>query len=369
MKSILFLNPCLGGGGAEKVLVNLVNNLDRAKYKISVQTIFDIGVNREYLKDDIEYIPGFSKRLPGNTKIFKLFSPKYLYKKIIKKRYDIVVSYLEGLTARILAGCPYNDSKKVAWMHGEQHNKKNVAYCFRSEKEAEQCYSTFDKIICVAETVKRDFQSLLSVATPCEVLYNTNETGEIVDKAKKPLDNYIFSNDFNLISVGRLISEKGYDRLIKIHRRLLDNGVNNHLYLLGQGELEKELKELACKLDVNKTVHFLGFQKNPYQYVAKADLFVCSSRFEGFSTAVTEALVLGKPVVSTNCSGAYELLGKNEEYGIVTSQDEDDLYNGIYRMLTGEGLLQHYTNKAQERGKYFSKEKTVLAVENMLDTL
>lgn len=96
-----------------------------------------------------------------------------------------------------------------------------------------------------------------------------------------------------------------------------------------------------------------------------ADLYVCSSRREGFSTAVTEALIVGTPVVSTNCSGAYELLGDNNEYGIVTENDEDALYEGIKKILTEENLLQHYRKQAKIRGQRFSTEKTVKAVEDM----
>ena len=84
MKSVLFLIPSLGGGGAERVLVNLVNNLDKTKYKVSVQTLFDIGVNRQYLDKDIEYIPGMKKQFLGNTKILQLFSPRRLYQWIIR---------------------------------------------------------------------------------------------------------------------------------------------------------------------------------------------------------------------------------------------------------------------------------------------
>lgn len=101
----------------------------------------------------------------------------------------------------------------------------------------------------------------------------------------------------------------------------------------------------------------------------KCDLFVCASLAEGFSTAVTEALIVGTPVVSTNCSGAYELLGENNEYGIVTENNEDALYEGIEKILTEENLLQHYKEQARVRGQRFSTEKTVKAVENMLESL
>jgi len=105
MKKILFLIPNLMHGGAEKVLVNLVNNLNERKYKISVCAVFDCGVNKSDLKTSIDYSGIFKKQFRGNIHFFKLWSRRGLYKKFIKGSYDIVISYLEGLTARAVSGC------------------------------------------------------------------------------------------------------------------------------------------------------------------------------------------------------------------------------------------------------------------------
>ena len=112
---------------------------------------------------------------------------------------------------------------------------------------------------------------------------------------------------------------------------------------------------------------FLGFQENPYKFMKNCDLYVCSSRREGFSTAVTEALILGIPVVSTDCSGAKELLGKNNEYGVVTNNNTQDLYLGIKDILNCNELLNHYKKQAIKRGALFSKKNTLEAVEKLLE--
>ena len=369
MKTILFLIPSLGGGGAERVLVNLVNNLDKTKYQISVQTLFDIGVNRQYLNKEIKYIPGLKKQIPGNVTIFKLFSPEKLYRCIVKERYDIVVSYLEGPTARIVSGCPYLESKLISWIHVEQKSKAAASYSFKSWSEAEKCYSKYDITVCVAETVKEDFCSIFSLNKPCKVLYNTNEDHKIIQKSKEYAEDFEKPTEITLFSVGRLSKEKGFDRLINVHKRLLEQGINHQIYILGEGTEKESLERQIREHKVSNTFHLLGFRQNPYKYIVQADLFVCSSRREGFSTAVTEALILGVPVVSTCCSGAYELLGKNDEYGIVTENSEQGIFEGIYKILKTEGLLHYYKNKAKERGKKFSKENTVHAVEEMFDRL
>ena len=366
MKKILFLIPNLSVGGAEKVLVNLVNNMNKEKFDITVQVLFAGGVNEKFLKPHIKYKYCYKKMFRGNSKYFCLFKPETLYKKFIKEHYDIIVSYLEGPTARIVSGCNDKDTKLVSWIHIEQHNIKVASGSFKNYNEALKCYSRFDKTICVSRTVKEDFQSIFDLQNPVEVLYNTNESDLIIKKANDKISDVTFDNDvYNLVSVAKIVPSKGYDRLMKIHKKLLDDGIKNHVYILGIGEEQEKYEKYLKDNHLEDTFTFLGFRDNPYKYVKNADLYVCSSRREGFSTAVTEALIIGTPVVSTNCSGAYELLGDNNEYGIVTENDEEALYEGIKKILTEENLLQHYKEQAKVRGQRFSTEKTVKAVEDM----
>lgn len=369
MKKVLFLIPTLGHGGAEKVLVNLVNNMDKSKYDITVQAVFDEGVNKQFLKSDVKYKYVFKKIIRGNAKLFKLFSPETLYKKFIKERYDIVVSYLEGITARIASGCPDEDTKLVSWIHVEQHTMQAVSMAFKSEAEAVECYNRFDNTVCVSEYVLNDFKTVLNFKKPIEVLFNTNETDEIREKSKeltsvKKDDGYI-----NMCGMGTLCERKGFGKILRIHKKLLDNGVKQRVYILGTGDYRKTLEKMIEESNVKDTFILLGYDTNPYKYLRDCDLFVCASIAEGFSTAVTESLVVGTPVVTTRCSGMEEQLGFNNEYGIVTDNNEDALYEGIKKMLTEEGVLEHYTKKAKERGKMFEKEITVKAVEDMLERI
>lgn len=367
MTKVLFLIPNLAHGGAEKVLVNLANNMDKTKFDVTVQTLFDVGVNRQYLNSDVKYIGGFKRMPRGNTYVMKLFSPEKLYKHFIRDNYDIIVSYLEGPTARIVSGCTNPNTKLVSWIHIEQHTKELASKSFRSYKEALDCYSKFDRTVCVSDTVKDDFESIFDTKKPVEVLYNTNESEKIKKLSDEKVDDVNFSKDIiNIISVAKIVLSKGYDRLMKIHKKLIEKNIKNHIYILGIGEEKEKYEKYLTENNLTDTFTFLGYRDNPYKYVKKADLYVCSSRREGFSTAVTEALIVGTPVVSTNCSGAYELLGENNEYGIVTENDEDALYEGIKKMLTTPNLLEAYAAKAKERGKAFSTEKTVKAVEEML---
>lgn len=366
MIKILFMIPNLSVGGAEKVLVNLVNNLDKSKFDVTVQTLFGGGVNEQFLHNDIKYIYCYKKEFRGNSKYFKLFSPQHLYKKFVKEKYDIVVSYLEGPTARIVSGCSDSNTKLVSWIHIEQHTPECAAYAFKNFKEAKSCYEKYEKIVCVSQFVKNDFMQIFNYKKPVDVLYNTNETEQIMTLSHEKTEYKFCNDEINICVVGKVALRKGSDRIVRIQKKLVNDGLKTHFYFLGVGPDEENVKNLAEQLGVADTVTILGYQTNPYKYVSKCNMFVCASLAEGFSTAATEALILGVPIVTVNVSGMKEMLGENNEFGIVTENNEDALYEGIKKMLSYNGMLENYSRLAKERGQEFSTEKTVKAVENML---
>lgn len=370
MKKILFLIHDLGPGGAEKVLVNLVNNMDPREFDITVMTLISGGVNEQFLKPHIRYLPLFQWLPRGHSHFMMAFSPRQLHQWLIKDTYDIEVSYLEGPTARIISGCPNAKTKLVSWVHIEQHTHQRAQLGFRTYREMVRCQQKFSRIICVSEYVKQDFGQLYPQLDQLQVLYNTNETDEILQKATEALPRRLQTDGaICLCGVGKLIRSKGFDRLLRIHKRLTDEGYLLHTLLLGEGSERSKLEEYVSQNGLTESVTFLGYQTNPYRYVANCDLFVCASFAEGFSTAATEALILGTPVCTVDVSGMKEMLGQNNEYGIVTENDEQALYLGIKRLLDDPVLLDHYKKQARVRGKAFSKEHTVKAVEQMLNGL
>lgn len=370
MVRILFLIHDLGHGGAEKVLVNLVNNMDPSKFDITVMALFGGGVNEQFLKPHIHYRTVFKKVFPGNSHVMKLLTPRQLHKWFIKDRYDIEVAYLEGPSARIASGCTDSSTKLVSWIHIEQKTKERAAASFRSYKEAVACYRRFNRTVCVSNTVRQDFLNLIPLDKPADILYNTNESAQIVLLSKAAVQEGTFSgNEIKLVGVGKILPNKGFDRLARIHKRLRDDGYPIHTYILGVGPQQGEIEQYLQENGLIDSYTFLGYHTNPYKYVAKCDLFVCASHSEGFSTAATEALIVGTPVCTVEVSGMKEMLGEHNEWGIVTENDEEALYQGIKRLLDDPALLAHYKEKAAQRGKTFSTENTVKAVEDMLLSL
>lgn len=365
MKKILFLIHDLGQGGAEKVLVNLVNNMDRSKFDITVMALFGGGVNEQFLRPEVRLIHAFKHPIPGNSRLMKLLSPRLLHRWLIREKYDIEVSYLEGPCARIISGCPNPETKLICWIHSSIIKSKQLAASFRNLAEASACYCQFDKIVCVSQNVQEHFCRRISLEGKTCVLYNTVESDEILKCAAEGAPEIADDGAFKLVSAGTLKEVKGFDRLLRIVKRLKDDGKNVHLYLLGKGPLESQLRSYITENGLENAVTMLGYQTNPYRYVAKCDLFVCSSHSEGFSTAVTEALIVGTPVCTVDVSGMKELLGEHNEFGIVTENTEKALYEGIRMLLDDPQRMSHYKSRAQERGRIFSTQKTVLAAEDM----
>ena len=364
---VLFLIHDLGGGGAEKVLVSLVNHMSRTKFDITVISLFGGGTNEQFLAPHIHYRSIWKKTIPGNSKLMKLLTPKQLHRICVKEHYDVEISYLEGPSARVISGCMDPQTKLICWIHSNLRSKERAASSFRSYEESKQCYGRFNQIVCVAETLREIFLSLYPEIYNSTVCYNTNETDVILLQKDDPVEKSFFlEEEIKLVAVGKILKTKGFDRLAHIVKRLRNDGLPVHLYALGAGPDQDEIQRWLKENEIERYYTFLGYQTNPYKYVAKCDLFVCASLSEGFSTAATEALIVGTPVCTVEVSGMKEMLGENNEWGVITDNSEDALYMGIKKLLDDPALLGYYKQQAQERGKAFRTENTVRAVEELL---
>lgn len=371
MKKILFVIHDLMGGGAERVLVNLVNNLDAEKYDITVAAIFGEGVYVSALNENIKFRSLFKKSFNGNKYFFRLFSPEFWYKKLTAgEHYDIAVAYLEGTCARFVAGCDDKSTKKIAWIHATL-SPDGYKICFKNKAEADRLYSRFDKIICVSQSLKEKFCLYNSLYDKTQVLYNVNETDKIKAAALQNVEEKnLFNPDVPCIAfVGKVMKNKGIHRLAEIHVRLKKDGVPHRFLIIGEGAERADAESYLKEKNASDDFVFLGFQKNPYKYLARCDLFVCASYAEGFSTAATEALILGVPCVVTDCSGMKEMLGSNNEYGIVSENSTDALYDAIKKMLTTPGMIDEYKKRASVRGQDFTMEKTLSKTEEFFDNI
>lgn len=360
-KKILFIIDSLTGGGAEKVLVNLVNNMDTDKYDITVETMFFNGVNAQFLKPEVKL---FCKKAPcfhGVSHVLKRIPDKLLYKYFIgNAKYDIIVAFMHGASAKVVAGCPDKSIKKYAWIHINEMEHGTIWKFYPTREKTVESYSRFDNVVAVSETVKDAFEKYSHLGDKIIVKYNVNDTRKIKTMSEENFERN--NNTFYISTFGRLSSQKGFDRLIRISKKLKDEGKNVEIHIFGKGEDEKKLSDLIAENRVEDTIFLDGFTDNPYKVMKNSDLFVCSSLYEGLSTAMSEAVILGVPVVTTDVSGAKEVLGYNNEYGIVTDNDEDELYKALKDIIDNKALYNEYKEKVKKRGEFFDTEKTVEAV-------
>ena len=367
MIKILFFIESLSGGGAEKVLQNLVNNMDNERFDITVQTVWKENPNK-YLNKNIRYkyiYPCYSKL--NNYKYRLGILLKTIYPKHIKDNYDIEIAYLECGATKVVSTSTNKKAKKIAWVHCDLSKKTSNINEFK--KKSVIWYKMFDKVVCVSGDVEKSFKSIYGLELETAVIHNVIDDYSIKEKANENIIDFSFDeNAPTIVSVGRLSVEKRFDRLIEAHKLLLDEGFSNKLLIIGEGEERERLEQTIKALGVEKSVVLLGFKSNPYPYIKNADLLACSSDYEGFSSFVAEGLILGKAIVTTECNGMEELLGKSQ-YGIIAGSDTKALAAGIQKLLADSSLKEKYERNAKERARGFSIEASVKEAEHFFERM
>jgi len=373
MVHILFFIESLSGGGAEKVLVTFLKHLDYSRYEITLMPLVDIGVLREDIdKSKIHYAPVIGEAKTPWQRIWNKIKYKLIYHYlpcklanrwiIPQKGIDVYIAFTEGFATKLLS---YTPNKKIAWVHADLKTdpwtlNSNI---YKNLEEERTSYNRYDRVVCVSKSVEqvmREHYGLSQTTT----IFNPIDIEDILLKASQPIDIDIPSS-FNIVSVGRLVPQKGYDRLIPIVGKLRREGKDVQLFLIGEGVERKYLESIIKKEGLQEAVHLMGFQKNPYALMSKMNLFVCSSRAEGYSLVIAEAMTLGLPVVSTDCAGPNELIDHGK-YGLLVDNSETGLYNGILRIIDRIELREGLKAKAIERSKIFGLDDTLKNINNLL---
>lgn len=360
MIRILFFIETLQAGGAEKVLLNLVHAMDPDRFAVTVATPWP--EDRSLLPDRAAYQSLYPAKNVLTRNLYRLEAALGTAVRRIRGDFDIEVAYLECGPTKVMAASR-SAAKKVAWVHCDLLMRRDFP---SYEKKAARWYRRFDHVVCVSTTVAESFRRLFPDAPPSSVLFNVNNEEEILRKA----DAFVpeSSGVPTLCAVGRLSAEKGFDHLILSCKRLKREGIPFRLQILGEGDQREPLEELIEKKKLHDCVGLLGWQGNPYPYMKAADLIVCSSRYEGLSTVVTEALILGKAIVTTPCAGMTELLG-NSDYGLIAPSDDDALHRCLRRMLTEPGLKAHYEAASARRGRALRRAALVRKTEDFFTEL
>lgn len=323
-KRLLIIIDSLKSGGAEKVLIEILNKLNYDKYLVDLLLINKVG---EYIENIPDTVKVFSlidtynrKATIGDRVRFRFYynNSKFI-NKLLKERYDIGVAFLEGDSTRILNALD-NIKYKIAWVHTDVTKHNNSIN--------NNLYNNIDKIICVSENAKIKFMQKYKVKEKnIEVIYNGIDFDELYKLSNEYSVN--FNSTINIVSVGRLVRAKGFDILINACERIIKSGIDIKLYIIGEGIERENLESIIDKLNIRDNVELIGFKKNPYPYIREANLCVSSSRYEGFSLFIAESMILKKNIVSTKTQGAVELL-QNGEFGLLCEcESVDELENKI----------------------------------------
>ena len=368
-KKILFLIESFAGGGVEKVFIDLINNMDISKYDITVMSIWDYGVRKKDLRKDVKYKSIFPN-IKGISRVFHNFveksDGKLLYKLGIREKYDIEIAFIEGRATKIIGASTNPNSRKIAWVHIDLSQGHWTSRVFKENTELEKSYyKKFNDLVFVSNSAKEGFIKIFGDNFPkMHVKYNPIIAPDVIRKSKDEISDIVKPTDKKLlVTSGRLVSQKGFDNLLEACNKLNKDGVKYELWILGEGWGRSSLEELIEKYNLYN-IKLLGYKDNPHKYIKEGNLFVCSSRNEGFSLVIAEAMILGLPVISTNCSGPNELLNFGE-YGFMVENTEGALYEGLKEILRDEEKLRYYIEKSKERINFFNYKDRISDIERL----
>jgi len=326
-RSILFSIDSLNSGGAEKVLIKILQTIDYNQFEVDLLIVFNQGV--------------YFNRIPSQVNWFT-------YKNVDSyrfKQYDVEIAFQEGFSTKYIAHLK-SGALKIAWIHCDLYNFHWTTGFYKNDAEEEWCYSQMDRIVFVSEQSLQNFSQLFpNVQTEKQMIHNPIDRDEIVATAQS---TPIHTNKLTLCCAGRLIECKGYLRLIPVLSQLINDGFDFECWIIGEGNQQKKIEKLIRQYSLEQVVLLKGFQQNPYAYFTASDIVVSTSFTESYSLVFCEALCLGKPILVTQVSGAKEIVA---DCGLIVPQEEQAIYEGLKKLIEDKHLREQLGRKALARSK------------------
>lgn len=362
-KKIMFFLFSLSGGGAERTVVNIINNLDQTKF----EPLLVLGTDKN---NDYYYLlnKNIRVRVLGCTKL--RYCTLKLSKCIKQEDPDLLFSTINANNIILLLAKILSFSKVPTIVREANNRTQSGSVTFFNKIITKILYNYFsDKVISLSEGVKNDLIRNFHVREQkINVIYNPIEVDKIQALSKEVVHDFNKNkNEKILVAVGRLVEQKDFKTLIKAFNRV-SKEVNVRLVILGKGPKEKELKQLAEDMGIQHKIEFLGFKQNPYKYMRLADVFILSSKWEGFGHVIVEAMSTGTPVISTNCQSGPEEIIKDNKYGILTPVGNDkELSEVTISLLKDKKMQNELRERGRERAKDFDVKKIAHKYEEVFD--
>jgi len=388
-KDLLFVIDSLECAGAEKSLVTLLSLIDYTEYSVDLMLFAHGGDLEELVPKEVTILKPFSfyeysklslgkailvslrnfewkslySRVLFSTKIYK---KKYKNREIARiywesvskviennsKKYDIAISYAQGVPTFYVAS-KVKAKRKYAWV--------NVSYRLddKNKEFQKQYYDLYDQIIAVSDSTKEIFvETFPEYSNKMKVIYDINNP-DLINQMSN-LENITFDQytGLKILTIGRLANQKGYEFALEACKRLKDRGIDFKWYVLGKGPLKNEIEKKIQEYNLQNHFILLGVKNNPYPYIKNADLYVQTSRFEGFGLAIAEARILNIPVVTTKFDAVYNQMvdGKN---GLVVDMNGKAVYEGILKIIENNELREQIIKylKSEKKGNVEEIEK------------
>lgn len=352
MKTILFILPDLNMGGAERIITLLINNLDKNKFTPKLLLMRKEGYYLELLDKNIEIIDIKTSRIRN------AFFPMIKVLRTLKP--DIVFGGWGEVSAYLAPIIPF--FPKIRFIAREtnivsQHvTRPEIRFFYRF-------YNNFDTVIAQSDDMKNDLIKNLKIHEEKIIKINNPVDVDAVEaKSLEPMNFPFFEDYKNVVAIGNLSYRKGFDNLLKVFSYLKNENI--FLYIIGEGDDREKLIELKDSLQI-KNVKFLGKITNPYPYLKNADLFILSSRYEGFPNVLLEAGATGTFSLANNCKGGIsEIIEDNVNGRIISIEDHKNFAEEIKITLNKKYDKNRVKNSIKNR---FSKDKIIHQYEKILE--
>ena len=372
MKKILFGITSLTLGGAERVLVDLANELCD-KFEITIFTIYANGEFEKQLSKKIKLKSLYNKQYSELSGIEKkiiplkvLLNKKSIYKKSIKENFDVEISFLEGPVTRLFS-VKNDKTRKISWVHND------ISRVFGNNLKSKikqiidiKTYSKYETLVFVSKENLKNFNETYKMLSDIkkEVIYNYTDMDKILRKSKENIETNFNKNTINFLTVARLVPQKAIDRFIRVHSKIIKEGLKHEVFIIGDGPEKENLKKLIKENNVEETFHLLGQMENPYPYVKEADYFCLLSNFEGYGMVLDEAKILGKSIIITN-TAAKEAV-KDYKNSTILGNNEQEIYIGLRKVIqSGKKNLDIDDQKEYNNKKIIEQVVELIEGENL----
>ena len=329
---VAFFIPDLGIGGAEKVFTQLLNEFNLRNFKVDLLLSQDVGGFRKFVDKEVEITAFCNKRRSKPILLFNSFIGLLYF--VLKYRPVAVYSTLTGANIVSLTVGLFVKSSNTKFIIREANVNDNNNWLY--ELLSRTLYKKANKVVAVSEGVKNDLINRLGVcSSKIVVIKNPVDIKKIKLMADAPLQEPLFNKKSNpvVVSIGRLCPQKDYETLIKSFK-LVRLKSNAKLVIIGEGSEKRKLQQLVSLLGLDGSVLFLGVKNNPFAYLKSADVYVLSSKWEGFPNTLLEALAVKCPIVATDChSGPAEILNGIKGCYLVPVGDKQKMGDAILKVL------------------------------------